>query len=196
LKILDKPCFWIVAGPNGSGKSTLYNRADIEGFGTSVWIINPDTLTESICSQEGFSVFDANSEALDRIWTWLKASIRAHHTVGVETVLSTAKYRRLVRTAKSYGFEIRLLYVMLDTVELNIERVRLRVAKGGHGVPEEKIRQRRERSFQQLPWFLAQSDMALLYDNSGITPKLIGRKQGGIIVIDPDAPGIIKDAVS
>lgn len=85
---------------------------------------------------------------------------------------------------------------MLDTVELNIERVRLRVAKGGHGVPEEKIRQRRERSFQQLPWFLAQSDMALLYDNSGITPKLIGRKQGGIIVIDPDAPGIIKDAVS
>jgi predicted ABC-type ATPase len=34
----------IVAGPNGSGKSSVYQDADIEAFGRSVWIINPDLL--------------------------------------------------------------------------------------------------------------------------------------------------------
>lgn len=133
--------------------------------------------------------------ALDRIKAWLRASIRAHQIVGVETVLSTAKYRRLVREAKSFGFEVRLLYVLLNSADLNVERVRLRVAKGGHGVPENKIRERRERSFKQMPWFLDQADFALIYDNSGAHPRLVCRKQKGLVEIDLDAPQPVKEAV-
>lgn len=125
----------------------------------------------------------------------MEASIRAHQTVGVETVLSTPKYRVLVEQAKARGFEIRLLYVTLRTADLNVQRVRLRVATGGHNVPEGKIRERRERSFQQLPWFLEQADVALIYDNSGATPTLVGRKQAGLIELDPQAPDEIKTAV-
>jgi predicted ABC-type ATPase len=44
-KKLDKPKFWIVAGPNGSGKSSIYTDTEIDDFGGSVWIINPDILT-------------------------------------------------------------------------------------------------------------------------------------------------------
>lgn len=51
---------------------------------------------------------------------WLRISIRTYKTIGVETVLSTDKYRKLVLMAKSHGFEIRLLYVTLRTVGLNI----------------------------------------------------------------------------
>ena len=40
----EPPVFLIVAGPNGSGKSSAYQDADIEAFGRSVWIINPDLL--------------------------------------------------------------------------------------------------------------------------------------------------------
>ena len=103
-------------------------------------------------------------------------------------MLSTPKYRSLVRKAKGFGFEIRLLYVLVNSVELNIERVRLRVAKGGHTVPERKIRERRERSFEQLPWFLKQADVAAIYDNSGATPRLVGTKKGGTVEIDRSAP--------
>jgi predicted ABC-type ATPase len=110
LPRIEAPQFWIVAGPNGSGKSTLYDSTDIEGFGRSVWIINPDLLTERIRLNETMSLAEANGEALNRIYDWLKASIRAHQTVGVETVLSTDKYRSLVTRAKGFGFEIRLLY--------------------------------------------------------------------------------------
>jgi predicted ABC-type ATPase len=196
LQRIEAPRFWIVAGPNGSGKSTLYDATDIEGFGRSVWIINPDLLSARLQSQEGLGAALANGEALNRIWAWLEASIRAHQTIGVETVLSTDKYRTLVEQAKARGFEIRLLYVTVKTADLNVERVRIRVARGGHDVPEPKIRERRERSFQQLPWFLDHADVALMYDNSGAVPSLIGRKLGGVIEVDPSAPADIKAAVA
>ena len=137
----------------------------------------------------------ANIAALDRIMAWLQASIRSYQTVGVETVLSTDKYRPLVADAKKFGFEISLLYVTLKTAEMNVERVRLRVAQGGHAVDEERIRVRRERSFRQLPWFLDQADRALIFDNSGSTPRIIAQKAGGTIQIDSDAPKEIVAAV-
>jgi len=172
----------------------MYDRTDIAGFGRSVWIINPDLLAAHISDQEAVDLPQANGEALTRIMKWLRASIKAHQTVGVETVLSTSKYRKLVRLAKSFGFDIHLLYVTLDSPQRNIERVRLRVAKGGHRVPEDKIVERRERSFKQLPWFLAQADLALIFDNSGAEPKLVGRKTKGVVDIDPSAPEAIQRA--
>jgi predicted ABC-type ATPase len=126
---------------------------------------------------------------------WLQASIRSYQTVGVETVLSTDKYRPLVTDAKNFGFEISLFYVTLKTAEMNVERVQLRVAQGGHAVDEERIRARRERSFGQLPWFLDQADRALIFDNSGSTPRIIAQKAGGTIQIDSDAPKEIAAAV-
>ncbi len=178
---------WIVAGPNGSGKSSLYENSDIEAFGYSVWIINPDLLAKRLHDVEGLASEAANLEAVQRIELWLEASIRAHQTVGVETVLSTDKYRRLVTEAKSRRFEVRLIYVLLDTAARNIERVRLRVAKGGHAVPEDKIVERRFRSLAQLPWFLEAADLAWIFDNSGASLRRIGQKQDGIVTLDPAA---------
>jgi len=107
VKELDRPKFWIVAGPNGSGKSTIYTGATIKDFNRSVWIINPDLLTARIQAVESISLQKANLEAVRRIYTWLEASIAAHQTVGVETVLSTDKYRNLVLAAKARRFEVR-----------------------------------------------------------------------------------------
>jgi len=184
----ERPTFWIVAGPNGSGKSSLYGNTDIEAFDQSVWIINPDLLTQRIQQVERLPLAEANVQAVVRIEAWLEASIRAHQTVGVETVLSTDKYRRLVLDAKQRQFELRLIFVMLSSPDLNVQRVRLRVSKGGHDVPEAKIRQRWTKSLGQLPWFWDQADQAVIYDNSGAVPRLIGRKQRGTTVIDPQAP--------
>jgi predicted ABC-type ATPase len=183
----EQPIFWIVAGPNGSGKSSIYQDIDIEAFARAIWIINPDLLTARLQAVEGLNLGTANLEAVQRIEAWLEASIMAHQSVGVETVLSTDKYRRLVLAAKALRFEVRLTYVVLDSVERNIERVRLRVAKGGHAVPEDKIVARYARSLEQLPWFLEQADRALLYDNSGASLQLIGVKQEGTIELKSDA---------
>ena len=191
----EGPTLWMVAGPNGSGKSSLCGDVDIEAFSQSIWIINPDLLTQRIQQVEGLSLGDANVEAVVRIEAWLDASIRAHQTVGVETVLSTDKYRRLVLAAKKNQFEFRLIFVMLASPNLNVERVRLRVRKGGHDVPENKIRDRWVKSLRQLPWFLDQADQVAIFDNSGAVPKIIGRKSQGRIVVNRDAPAALREAL-
>jgi predicted ABC-type ATPase len=192
----ERPKFWIVAGPNGSGKSTVYTGTGIKDFDRSVWIINPDLLTVRIQAAESTSLQKANLEAVRRIYAWLEASIAAYQTVGVETVLSTDKYRDLVLAAKALGFEIRLIYVILRSAALNVERVRIRVAEGGHNVAKRKIIERRERSLQQLPWFLEQADGAWLFDNSSSKPRLIGTKINGTIVLEPTALPEIRKAVA
>lgn len=191
----ERPTFWIVAGPNGSGKSSLYGNTEIEAFDQSVWIINPDLLTQRIQIVENLPLETANVEAVVRIEAWLEASIRAHQTVGVETVLSTDKYRRLVTEAKRRQFAVRLIFVMLNSPDINVRRVRLRVAKGGHDVPEASIRKRWDRSLAQLPWFLEHADQAALFDNSGAVPQLIGQKRQGAITIDPGAPIALREAL-
>lgn len=182
------PRLWIVAGPNGSGKSTLYDSTDIEGFGRSVWIINPDRLSAQIAEKESLALQQANLAAVRRIESWLHSSVETYQTIGVETVLSTDKYRSLVLKAKQHGFEVRLLYVMLSSIALNIQRVELRIIKGGHAVPNDKITDRHQRSLAQLPWFLEQADWAQIYDNSRATPRLVGSKGNSVVSIDPEAP--------
>jgi predicted ABC-type ATPase len=192
---VEPPVLLIVAGPNGSGKSSTYQHAGIEAFGRSVWIINPDVLAQRIRDIEHLELGEANLKAVQRIEAWLDTSIDAHQTVGVETVLSTPKYRRLVDKAKTLRFEVRLIYVLLDSPQRNIERVRLRVKKGGHAVPENKILERYGRSLEQLPWFLEQADQAWFYDNSGADPRLIGEKHAGVVTVDETAlPAVIEAA--
>ena len=192
----ERPTFWIVAGPNGSGKTSLYGNTEIEAFDQSVWIINPDLLTQRIQQVEKLPLAEANVQAVVRIEAWLEASIRAHQTVGVETVLSTDKYRRLVLDAKRRQFELRLIFVMLSSPDLNVQRVRLRVSKGGHDVPEAKIRERWTKSLGQLPWFWGQADQAVIYDNSGAVPRPIGRKQRGATLVDAQAPEALRRALN
>jgi predicted ABC-type ATPase len=100
-----------------------------------------------------------------------------------------------VLAAKERKFTIRLIYVLLSSGQLNIERVRLRVAKGGHDVPSDRVLARREKSLGQLPWFLARADEAWLFDNSNAKPHLVGVKSKGRIKLAAGAlPEIQKAA--
>jgi predicted ABC-type ATPase len=181
----EQPVLWIIAGPNGSGKSSFYGRTDIEGWGGSVWIINPDLLTTSLAESEGLSQTEANKLALDRIWDWLHASIGVRQTIGVETVLSTGKYRRFVRLARERGFEVRLVYFVLRSAELQLQRIAQRVADGGHNVPRSKVTARRKRSFRQLLWFARNADRLYLYDNSTSEPELIASFEMDSVQVRP-----------
>ena len=177
----DRPVLWIVAGPNGSGKSTFYNRTDVEGWGGSIWIINPDLLTQTIVEQEGEAVADANLLAVRRIQSWLETSIDTYQTIGVETVLSSPKYRQLVGRAQARGFLVKMIYVTLASAELQIDRVARRVRRGGHDVPVDKIIDRR-RSFLELAWFVRHVDQCTIFDNSVGDPERVAALIDGVLV--------------
>ena len=187
----QRPVLWIIAGPNGSGKSSLYNRSDIEGWGGSVWIINPDLLTQHIVEHEALALEAANLAAVQRIELWLNTSLEVYQTIGVETVLSSSKYRVLVERAQDRGFEVRMMFVLLQSADLQLERVRIRVANGGHDVPEDKLRSRRTRSFEQLAWFAGRVDRLTIFDNSAGEPELMASKRAAAPIVwhrRPPAP--------
>lgn len=62
--------------------------------------------------------------------------------------------------------DICLLYVGLSSAELAIERVKIRVANGGHGVRKEMIKKRYDRSLNTLYELIKKFDSVSIYDNS------------------------------
>lgn len=83
-----------------------------------------------------------------------------------ETVMSTERNLNLLRRAKDKGFFIRCYYAITSDPAINLQRVRFRVATGGHDVPAEKIFSRYDRSLALVKDVLATSDVCHIYDNS------------------------------
>jgi predicted ABC-type ATPase len=68
--------------------------------------------------------------------------------------------------ARQRGFEIVLVYIGTENVEINLSRIRDRVLAGGHNVPENDVRRRYRRSFDNLPTAVERADHTILFDNS------------------------------
>ena len=57
-------------------------------------------------------------------------------------------------------------YVGLDSVERHLERIRARVARGGHAIPEDQVRRRYDQSRLNLVRLLPGLAELHVYDNS------------------------------
>ncbi|MES1946529.1 hypothetical protein C84B14_04254 [Salinisphaera sp. C84B14] len=75
--------------------------------------------------------------------------------------------------------------------DICVARVRIRVALGGHDVPEEKIRQRYERNQRYIAEAARLCDVALIYDSSkAFQPQrwVLTLRNGAVDAADPDLP--------
>lgn len=68
--------------------------------------------------------------------------------------------------ARARGFEVVLVYIGTENVETNLARIKNRVLTGGHDVPEEDVRRRYTRSFENLSTAIQRADHTILFDNS------------------------------
>jgi predicted ABC-type ATPase len=68
--------------------------------------------------------------------------------------------------ARKRGFEVVLVYIGTENVEINLARITNRVLAGGHDVPESDVRRRFQRSFENLPIAMERADHTILFDNS------------------------------
>jgi len=93
--------------------------------------------------------------------------LEKNQSFAFETTLSTRSYLNLIEKAQSKGYEIILLFLALESVNLAIERVEIRVNEGGHDIPLETIKRRYKAGLQNLfQRYIPVVDKWMLVDNS------------------------------
>jgi predicted ABC-type ATPase len=163
----------VIAGPNGSGKSTLTATQTQVGE-----VVDPDAIAKALDPRDPARVaVAAGRRALLRY----RALIEARGDFALETTLAGATGIKTMQAAKAAGYRVSLAYICVQDTKLNIERVRLRVALGGHDVPEDDIRRRRLRSLSRVPDAMRIADEAVLLDNSSTAYERVVEMQAGKI---------------
>ena len=128
----------VVSGPNGAGKSTLAPRLLRDTLGILEYV-NADTIALGLSAFAAERVaFDAGRIMLKR----LNGLASEEKYFAFETTLAGRFYARWLRDLQAKGYKVTLVFLWLRSVELAVERVRVRVRLDGHDVPEETIRRR------------------------------------------------------
>ena len=73
-----------------------------------------------------------------------------------------------------------LFFIGIESPEFAISRIKSRIEKGGHGVPDEEVRRRYKESLSNLMRILPICDNVQIYDNTKSFRK-IAQFQGGMI---------------
>ncbi len=184
---MTAPRLVIIAGPNGSGKTTLTDLGRLSDYGLSLpaGYINPDEIAKAIPGDEA-----ANR---DREGWLLARKLRTEYrerriSFAFETVFSHPSTLLDMRKCREVGYLVALIYVTTGNVEINVARVQGRVLQGGHTVPEDKIRERYERSLNLLPRAVEDADDAIVFDASQSTIYPCFRKlpNGSISLAPPE----------
>src|SRR6476660_9043849 len=132
----------VLAGTNGAGKSSI-GGAIIRKNGANYF--NPDEAARSLMARDlGLTQAQANSEAWQQGKRLLERAIDERLDFAFETTLGGNTISELLAKAISVGIEVRIWYAGLESPELHIARVKARVAKGGHPIPDKDIYQRYE----------------------------------------------------
>ncbi|MCK5526784.1 MAG: zeta toxin family protein [Candidatus Latescibacteria bacterium] len=157
----------IIAGPNGAGKTTFAREFLPQEAGCPVFV-NADLIAE------GLSPFSPEASAI-RAGRLMLEEIAAHvrrlESFAFETTLSGRLYARMIPKWQQLGYKVKLIFLSLPDLEMAISRVSLRVAQGGHSVPEPVIRRRFDaglRNFHDV--YKGLVDAWVFYDNAGKTP--------------------------
>ncbi len=128
---------------------------------------NPDRETRALlAANAGMSLTDANAEAWRIGADRLAAAIANRQSFNFETTLGGTTIARLLAQAHKSGLRVRMWYCGLSSADLHVTRVQARVRRGGHDIPEEKIRERFDASRNNLCTLLPALDELVLYDNS------------------------------
>jgi predicted ABC-type ATPase len=158
------PCIYVLAGTNGAGKSSvggaMFRESGAEYF-------NPDEAAQRFRSTNpGMTQEEANSAAWRQGKRLLERAISERLDFAFETTLGGQTIAALLDQALSEKIEVRIWYVGLATPELQIARVRSRVASGGHDIPDDKIRERYDGSRLHLVELMPKLTELRVYDNS------------------------------
>ena len=96
----------------------------------------------------------------------LNAALSKLEDVVIETTLSGTYTAKVVDKARELGYSVNMIYIFLGDADTCVERVGIRVRKGGHHVPIEDVKRRYYRSITNFRNNYTQlADVWVLYYN-------------------------------
>jgi predicted ABC-type ATPase len=173
----------LVVGPNGAGKSTFVEFVLAEAR-PGVPFVNADVIAAQRWPDDPSSHAYEAARAAE---TAREALVTSGESFIAEAVASHESKVDLVRRARSAGYYVHVIVVAVPE-EYSVERVLARVAVGGHDVPEEKIRSRWRRLWDNVVAMIELADSAEVFDNAGPGPVTIATFVAGDIVGAPRWP--------
>lgn len=186
------PRIYVLAGVNGAGKSTIGGAA-FRASGADYF--NPDEAARRlITANSALTQVDANARAWQLGKRLLERATAEGLDFAFETTLGANTMPRLLRGAAQNGIEVYVWYAGLASPELHIARVKSRVEKGGHDIPEADIRRRYEHSRLNLIHLLPHLAALRVYDNSADADPAKGRAPEPVLVLHMEREKILNAA--
>ena len=178
------PLLHLLAGPDGAGKSSYVRD-----------VLTPATRLPSVDADE-IAVErwpDAQAEHAYEAARIAEAQRRDRIAAG-ESFISGTEFSHpseieLVSDAVDAGYLVHL-HVIVVPVELTVQRVVERVRRGGHAVPEQKIRDRYDRLWEHVGAAIRIADVTEVLDNSsaGAPFRLCATYAHGALIGSPSWP--------
>lgn len=157
-----QPIATFFAGVNGCGKTTFYydELEKSKNFGLR---INIDEMVSSFGSwREPQDQIRATKIAITMRNTYIKERADFNQ----ETTLCGKSILNLFKDLKKQGYRINLYYISVNSVKTAIERVAMRVSKGGHNVDSALIEKRFYESRKNLATISSYCDSTQCFENS------------------------------
>lgn len=184
----------MLAGCNGAGKSSIGGAA-LRATGAPYF--NPDEAARSILranARRGASITQEQANAA--AWTegrrLLERTIREKLDFAFETTLGGKTMTEMLLQAARERHAVHIWFAGLASVELHLERVRRRVARGGHGIPEAKVRERYVRGRENLIRLLPCVTSVRVYDNSAEADPSTGARPSPVLLLEMQRGRIVQ----
>ena len=183
---------YVLAGVNGAGKSSIAGAA-FRAHGADYF--NPDEAAGRLmAAHPRLSQTEANGLAWQQGKRLLERAIAERLDHAFETTLGGHTLPRLLTEAAAAGFAIHVWYAGLASPELHIRRVRERVRRGGHDIPEEAIRRRYRHSRLNLIELMPCLAALRLYDNSAEADPATGAVPQPVLLLHLEHGRIVAPA--
>lgn len=170
----DQPRVLMIAGPNGAGKTT-FARSFLPNEAHTLTFLNADEMAAGLSPLNPSSM---NQRAAKLLLLRIDECVAQRETFSIETTLSGLNYRSRIQDWRRQGYLVKLFFLWLPSADVAVARVAHRVSLGGHDIPEDVIRRRFERGWENFQMYYKQLvDEWQIYDATP-TPAILLHEGG------------------
>jgi hypothetical protein len=188
---MENKSFYLFAGVNGAGKTTLFNA--MNGNVKKSFRINSDEIVREIGKWDS----ETDQVKAAKIAVGLRNEcMEKGNSFNEETTLTGKTILKLIDKVREKNYKLHLFYVGVGSPDISKERIKKRVADGGHHIPDEVVDKRYKESLKNFEKILKKFDNVVVYDNSVRFRTLLRIIDKKVIKIADDLPEWMENTIN